>query len=504
LINDASVPDSDAYDTLRRKAVRGGSLYLLARLGLQVMQWGLTLLVARLLNPSDYGLMATAGLYVGLADLLVEAGLGRAIIYRKAISQSDLAQVFTISLAFAAVLYAVIFFISDSIAEHMAHPEFATLLRALGLVIWLMPVLVVTTAQVERALDLGKQAMIYTVFTFVQAATVLALAAAGFGVWALAFGFLAARVVQCSLFLYATRWRPALAWPNREALSLLRYGVNVSSASMLWFIFSSSDTAVIAGLLGSTALGYYAIAFQLVSIPLQKISANVNQFAFAAYCRLQDDPERMRNWYSRQLTLQAAITFPAITGLALVGNDIVTLVLGTKWQPAVLLLQLVSPSSVLMVISASMASLLNALGRPDVNVKYNAACAIIMPLAFLAGAASFGLIGICLAWLIAYPLIVAGYIHFSRRITGLALKDFFTMLLPIFSGVACMTVVVLLVRWALAGDDPSLVRLCVSVVCGGLTYLGWNLVFARKTVVANILLFVREFRGGSRSAPTPG
>jgi O-antigen/teichoic acid export membrane protein len=304
--------------------------------------------------------------------------------------------------------------------------------------------------------------------------------------------------VQTGLLWYASRWRPALAWPMSRSIEFLRFGMMISAGSLLWFVYSNSDFAVISALLGPDILGHYSLAFQLISIPVQKLSTTVNQVAFAAFCRIQDDPERMRRWFAQLVLLLTLISAPAMIGMALVADDAIPILLGSQWTPAVLPFRILAPVGVIMVVSYSTPPLFNALGRPEINVRFTGLLTALFPASFAVAGWFGGLIGICLVWAILYPLVVAGLLYLTRSITGISLGDLLRTLAPVLLGVVAMTAAVLLVRQLGAWTEPSAVRLIVSIATGAIVFSAWIWLTARTTVVPSVILLVRELRGKAR------
>src|SRR5262249_38681599 len=158
---------------------------------------------------------------------------------------------------------------------------------------------------------------------------------------------------------------------------------HVSLGSLLWFVYSSSDAAIVGKLAGPIALGYYSLAFQLISLPVQKLTGNVNQVVYPVFCRLQNDPARVRDWYLRLTVLLMFFSMPTLIGMALVAPDAFAVVLGERWVPAVLPFQLLSGAGLLMVLSHSLPPVFNALGRPDINMKYTLVCTLLFPACFI-------------------------------------------------------------------------------------------------------------------------
>jgi O-antigen/teichoic acid export membrane protein len=490
--------------SLQRRAVRGGAFVLGARLVIQVFQWSVTFFVARLLLPEDYGMMTTGMLFLDLADLLAEAGVGRALVQKKDLTAADLAQGFTLSLLLSTGLYAVLFVGAGPAAAHLGRPDFAVFLRILSLLLFLVPYRAVTIALLERDLLMGKRSAVQLAGAAVQTVLVLGLALAGAGYWALAGGALAARLIEAAVLAATSGWRPRLARPRRAAAALVRFGMHVSFASVLSFAFNNADFAVLGWLLGPAVLGYYSVAFQLISLPVQKITSTANQVMYPVYCRLQDDRPRLRDWYLRLTAVQSFIALPALAGLALVAADAVPFLLGDRWRPAVLPLQLLCPVGALMVVGAGLPPLFNALGRPDINLRYAAIGAATFPAGFFGAAwaagsdGDAGLMGVCLVWLTLYPLLIGGFLHFTRHLTGVTFGAVLRSHVPVLAGTGCMTLCVLAVGQALAAA-PTAVRLAAVVATGMASYALWMLLTARATILSDLVVAWRDLRG--RQAP---
>ncbi len=253
------------------RAVRGGAVLMAARLGMQLFVWAVTLVVARILHPDDYGLMTMALVFLVLADLLADAGFSKALIQKDHLRPEDVSAAFTMSLGLAVPLYALLFILASPLEKFLALPGFTPLLRVVGLLVLLVPFRTIPLALLDRELRLGQQAVASVVSSVVQSGLVLGLALAGARYWALAAGAIAAHLLEVAILTYVAGWRPRLSRPGKESWELLRFGMHLSFSSLLWFIYSNSDFAIVGKLAGGTALGYYALAFQLISLPVQKL-----------------------------------------------------------------------------------------------------------------------------------------------------------------------------------------------------------------------------------------
>jgi O-antigen/teichoic acid export membrane protein len=266
----------------------------------------------------------------------------------------------------------------------------------------------------------------------------------------------------------------------------------------LWFIYNNADFAAVNTISGTVALGYYAVAFQLMTLPVQKLSAHVNHIMFAVFCKLQDDRERVRDWFLRLTVLLTFVIMPVLAGLALVATDGIALVLGERWSAAAAPFQLLCPVGVILVVSSALHQTLAALGRPDVTLRYNIACAVLYPAGFFSAAWLYGTTGVCLVWLLLTPLLVAVLIHATRDVTGIRIRDVLRAQLPVLAGVGFMTCCVLAVQWLLRDDPRIAARLTAAIATGVAAYTGWMLLTARQTVLADVRGLWAELRRRER------
>ena len=483
---------------LRRRVIRGGSFLIATRIGMQVLSWGGTLMVARLLRPYDYGVMTTGMIFIALADVLAEAGVGRALVQKERLEPKDLAEGFTLSLILSITLCALLFAAAPWAGAFLDDPELPPLLRLLALSLLLTPLRAIPLALLERNLELRRQSVAYALSVIVPLSLVLCLALGGYGFWALAWGTLATRALEAVMLPYLAGWWPSIVMPGRHAMELLKFGIHVSLGAFLWFAWSNADYAVASKVIGPAALGYYALAFQLISLPVQKLTGNVNQAVYPLYCRLQQDRVRLRDWYLRVTALLSLLGMPVLGDMAIVADDAFALVLGEKWLPAVVPFRVLAVVGMWMTVSYSLSPLINALGRPDINLRYTIISTIVLPTGFVILGLTHGLIGICLAWLILYPLIEVWIVHSTRHLTGCGVKDLAIAQLPVVMGVVAMAATTLLCRKLLADLSPAVLRLAATILVGAVTYVGFMLIVARRTVVADLQRLLQELRRDQR------
>ncbi len=246
--------------------------------------------------------------------------------------------------------------------------------------------------------------------------------------------------------------------------------------------------------MGPIALGYYSIAFMLISLPVEKIVAACNQVAFPIFCRMSDDRERVRDWYLRLSILFGFLATPALVGLALVAHDAILVALGEKWTSAVLPLQIMSLAGVFMVLGSSIDVLYIARGRPDINFRFTAISVVVYPPLFYIAGFYFGVPGVALVWAVLYPVMVLLLIAATRSITGIGVRDVVYCQFRIWASVFTMALMVLAACYLCQDVRSVAARLAIAILTGTLSYFAAIRVFAWESVMGNIKLLWRELR----------
>jgi O-antigen/teichoic acid export membrane protein len=483
---------------LAQRAIRGGAILLAARLGMQAFSWGVTLAIPALVQPEDYGVMTWGFVFLYLLEIFAEAGLGRALVQREHITPTDRDHIFTLSLLFSAICYGVLFVSADALARLVGEPAFAAFVRVLGLVLWLVPFRTVALAILDREQRLGQLATTHVLTAGLQSGLVLLLAVLNLGYWALALGAIVGITLEALSLWYFSGWWPRLAWPGREALPLLRFGGWTAAGSLVWFSYDNVDFVLIGAILGKEPLGFYSLAFSLMTLPVTKLAANVNQVAYPVFCRLQNDQALLADWYLRMTVMLGFVGVPALVGMALVVDDAILAFYRPEWLAAVEPFRWLALVGVVRLYAATLPPLFSALGFPRINFFYNLTCAIVLPAAFALGLALLEIRGVCLAWLLVYPLLVAGLVIMTRSITGVGLLALVRPQLPVLGGVLVMVAAVLAVRQLV---EPGRVRLFLTILTGAVSYAAVMLLVGRG-VVRQVRQLWSELRQRRTEEPT--
>lgn len=491
-----SLQDADANDAgfsarIRRALFWRSGSQILA----QMISWVVTLVVIRLLDPADYGLFAMTQVILNFATFLNGYGLVSALVQSPTLDSHRLRQAFGIMLLLNGGLALGQLLIAPWAADYYDQPMVADLLRVQALLYLSTPFISIPEALMGRALDFRRPALVNLIAAAASAVVALVGALSGWGVWTLVFAPMAGFWVKAVGYVLATGFRPIPSFDFRGTGAMVAYGASLLGGQLFWIVQSQADIFIGGRVLDPHQLGLYAEALFLTQIFVSKFIPPLNDVAFPAYARMQEDPGRIAWSFCKAVRLLLLISCPVYLGMAVTAEPLVETLFGEKWlemAPFVSVLALAMPFMTLQVMFAPVS---NALGRPGTTARIAAVGALLMPAAFLIGI-RFGAIGLAWAWLGAFPLLTLITARLAGKPMGLRLVDLIRAGAP---GLGCAT---LMAGAVMAIDSmlpafPSPVRLAVLVPAGGFAFLGALMLCARGTLMELVGLAIR------RTPPAP-
>jgi PST family polysaccharide transporter len=471
----ASIRDLDR-SLLRGIAWTGGGKWLT-----QIISWIATPIIARLLSPGDYGIAGMAMIYVGLVQLVTDFGLGAAIVQRRDLDEDQVARLGGVCALLGVFFLAASVALAPLIARFFGNPEVAPVILALSLLFLASGFQTVPRALLARDLDFRRLAALDALEAVSIIAVTLPLAAMGFRHWALVAGAIAGRLASTAI---ALRWRGhRLRWPTPFATVAgpVAFGSHVIGSSLAWYTFLNADVTVIGRRLGSVALGSYSIGLTLASIPVDRLSALVSRVTPAILAKLQHDRAALRRYVLALTEGTSLLTFPAAVGIALVAPEFVLVVLGDEWRAAIVPLRILALAAVFRSLTPIFGQLLVATGQPHRNMRASIAAAVVLVPLFYMGS-YWGTAGVAAIWLVAYPLVAAGFsMRYGFAACDMGVRQFLAALWPAISATAGMAAVVLVVAALASGTGSLALLLGVKCLAGAVTYaaLVWLLHGAR-------------------------
>jgi O-antigen/teichoic acid export membrane protein len=432
----------------------------------QVTSWVSTIWVARILDPTDYGIMAIAGIFTGFAFRISELGLAEGLITRQQADVETQESVFTLGICLALVLYAILYFVAPTAAALYGIPEIESVIRIGGLGIFLGASKAVPYALVMRALDFRYRSLVSMAAQFAQIVVLVVLAYRGYGYWSLVWGFLVSQSVMALAYWRLYSRIPRLRKLTAEGVAAAWFGFKVTLNRLSYFLLQQSPPAIIGKVLGSGVLGFYNMAYQLAILPLDKIATIFNQVTFPAIARA--DPDRADD--AKYLFLQThkyllLVAQPALIGIALVAPDLVPVILTEKWMPIVPALQVFCGINVLRLSSMIFAPVLLGRNKPQMVLAVTLVGLVILPPSVYVGA-QFGLVGAVVAWAFIQPILFGVALRFLMKSIDMTAVEFFRTWIPASTSSVVMIVTVIFLGTQMSDSSVS-ARLAALIAAGG-------------------------------------
>lgn len=477
-----------AFGSRVRSAViwRSGSQILA-----QIITWGSTLMVIRLLDPADYGLFAMTQVVISFLAFLNGWGFASALVQSDSIDPFRIRQAFGLLLVLNALLAAIQYFGAPIAAAYYGQPIVADLLQVQALMFLATPFIALPEVMMSRALDFRRQAFVNLFAALAGASTALACALAGYGVWTLVYAPIALFWTRAVGLTVVAR---LLVWPSfdfRGCGQIIGFGSAVLFSQLFWLVQSQSDIFIAGARFEPHALGLYAEALFLAQIFMAKFVPPLNEVAFPAYARIKHDRAAVRWSFLKTVRLVMLVAAPFYCGLAVTASPMVETVFGTKWLGMVPYIQIIALALMLMTVQILFAPLTNALGKPSVSMFSALSGAIMFPVAFLIGA-EWGLIGMAWAWLIAAPLLLLVTALLSAPLIGVTLWDVGRAMLPGLAPALVMAVGVGLAAQAIVPIGLAAPGQLVALVALGVMLYGGLLWLLEREAIAEVLRLVRR------------
>ncbi|BBC72024.1 capsular biosynthesis protein CapK [Altererythrobacter sp. B11] len=474
----SAAPLPDAPSTSLRQQVRSAVIW---RSGSQIVgqliAWASTFLVIRILSPADYGLYAMTSVVLLLLSMMNGYGLANAVIQRPKVTPRLLRQLFGMLIVLNGGLAVIQFATAPLVAAYYEQPMVIDLLRLQALLYLANPFLALSYAVLAREMDFRKQAQANLAAGVAAALVALAGALGGLGVWTLVLAPLVGAAVRAAGMTIAARSFILPSFDFRGAWSMARYGGVVVLGQFFWFLQTQADIVIAGRALDPHALGIYTTSLFLTLLFVNKFVPPINEVAFSAYARVQDDAEAYAQGFLKSVRILMLAGVPFSLGLAATAEPVVRVVLGEKWIATAPVIAIVGCAAPFMMLQVLFGPAVNAASRPEIYTRTSLLGALLLPVAYVVGI-QWGLIGLALAWVVGYPLLVAlsslwvlPVLHVSPRALVEAAAP------PVLAGIA-MVVAVRLLDHALPGMAPIL-RLAILVAGGGAIYGAWLIAFAR-------------------------
>ncbi len=360
-------------DSLKKKTLAGLFWTFSERIGIQLVGFVVQILLARLLAPDEYSIIAIVMVFVNICNVFVHRGFGRALIQKVDADELDFCSVFYVNLAVVLVLYGILYAAAPWIAAFYGREILEPVIRVMGLRLILSAFNTVQRAEVSREMQFRKFFLSTVAGTLVSAVIGVAMAYMGFGVWALVAQNLSNMFVNTALLFAVISWRPRLRFSLSRVRSLLNFGWKVTATALLDTVYEEFRTLYVGKLHSLSDLAFFDRGKQFPYLIIDNVNTTISYVLFPAIASQQKDPAMVKALTRRAMKTSAYVMTPMLFGLAAVAEPLVEVVLTEKWLPCVPYLQILCINCVLTPLHTANNQAIMALGRSDIALKLNIA-----------------------------------------------------------------------------------------------------------------------------------
>lgn len=385
------------------------------------------LILARILFPSDYGLVGMATVSIAFINVFNDLGMNAALVQKKVnkLSPAHFDTVFWTGVFWSVLLYVIIFFIGAPLTSTFYNePELKKIIPVISLSLLISPINSVHKAKLVKSLEFKKLAIISNISSIISGIVGLVLAYIGFGVWALIFNSIAGALISVPLYFKATKWLPRFIWEKRAFDETFGFGVYTTGTSLFNYLIGNIDYLMIGKLLGTLVLGYYTFAFTITNMIRDQIVAIINKVAYPVYASIQDDKKKMKDIFLKIVSINNLAVYPVVIGLFLFGEYIIPMFFGHKWDKSLPLIRILSIAVLIQMLNNSHTMLFRAAGKVKLEFRLQLLKSLCFYIPLIAtGAYLYGVEGAAIGFTISIFLGVAVSFYFMKLIFELRILE---------------------------------------------------------------------------------
>ena len=425
--------------SIKNQSLSGIKWSAIERFGVQGIQFVISLILARILTPSDYGIIGMLAIFLAISQTIIDSGFSKALIQKQNRTETDFSTAFYFNIVVGIICYAILFFISPYVAIFFKEPLLKDILRVLSISLFINSLAVVPVAKLSIDVDFKTQSKASIASTIISGLLGVVLAYRGVGVWALVIQTVSYSAINVILLWYLLKWIPLWTYSWSSFKELFNYGSNILFASILHSIYNNMSTLVIGRFYTSKDLGFYTRGYQFPSLLSLNITSILQRVTFPILSKIQDDTERLISVYREYIRISSLGIFFILSLLASLGKPLIQLLLTDKWLEAVIYLQIFCFALMFDHISQINLNLLYVKGDTKYVLRLEIIKKIISFIILLVSI-PFGVLAICLSKVIYSQIAVYINTYYTGKLFDFGytkqIKDFIPYLL--MSQVACI------------------------------------------------------------------
>ncbi|SET11410.1 lipopolysaccharide biosynthesis protein [Prevotella sp. kh1p2] len=463
-------------ESLKHKTSRGLLWSSVERFSNQGVQFLFSIILARILTPSDYGIVAMIAIFFAVAQSFVDSGFSNALVRKTDRKEEDLSTCFYFNIVVGIISYILLFLIAPLVAGFYNLPILSSIIRVTGLGIILNSLCVVQQALYTINIDFKSQAKVTLTATILSGIVGIVLAYRGLGVWSLVWQGIAGSLARMVLLWLMSKWRPRTGFSRESFNYLFGYGSKLLVSGLFDTVYRNIYPIIIGKFYTSAQLGNFSRALGWAQLPSSNITGVLQRVTFPVLSTIQDDLPRLQSDYRRLLRASAFVVFPLMVGLAAIASPLIRVVLTSKWDGCVMYLQIVCFALMWYPIHAINLNLLQVKGRSDLFLNLEVIKKII-GVCIMCVTIPLGVVAMCVGMIFSsmFSLIINTY--YTGKLIDVGYLKQLKDLLPIFLNSVLMGVVVYFCTLTIDGE---IFKLITGMFLGFICYLGGSFLFSRE------------------------
>lgn len=389
----------------KNKIIKGGFYLTIVNTLSQLLAIIVNIVLARLLLPEDFGLVALTMTFIGFIVLFTNMGFGSSIIHESESTQEELSSIYWINLALSVFSFIIIISTASFAAVFYEEPKLTPIILVASINILLSPVFIIQFKLLERDLEFRTISIINLSGTLIGSVAAIIGAYAGLGVYALVIQALVSSVIRLMLTFYHKRWMPSLYFNFSEIKHMIWYSLKFKASKTALYFERNIDYLILGKFFSSVILGYYAFSYNIMYTPVKRISYIFSEVLFPSFSSFKNDKQKIINGYFKSVNLIALVSVPAMTILAFNADLIIHVVFGNKWNEAIPIVRILCFAGAIQSVSQFGGVIFSSIGKPEVSMYVSIGRTILTASAIVIGV-QYGVL--C----VAYFLVISKFLSF--------------------------------------------------------------------------------------------
>lgn len=455
-------------ESLKQKTVKGVAWTSLDQVATLGFGFVIGVIMARLLSPSDYGLLAMIAVFNAIAFAFINSGFGNALIRKPDLTENDNSTAFYFNIIAGVAMAGVIWLIAPWVSLFYGKPILTQLLRVEGLLLIISSFTIVQNAQLSRTLNFRAKMIINVTSQVIGGIVAIVAAYNEYGVWSLVIQHIAGGVIRLILLWVVSSWRPRGRWDKKSFGYLWGYGSKLLASGLLETIYVNIYPIIIGKFYSPADLGQYTRADGYASIPSSGLTGVMQQVTFPVLSQIQNDNDRLRQSYRRILRFAVFIIFPIMIGMAALARPLVISLVTEKWAECVPYLQVLCFALMWYPVHAINLNLLQVKGRSDLFLRLEIIKKAIVTIAIFV-CVPFGIMGICIGSVCTSIICLAINTYYTGKLIHVG---FFRQMMDMAPTLLASFAMGAIIYFAVMSFDSDIVKLAIGIPLGILVYLG--------------------------------